>query len=62
MGARIVFIGDDFTGASDSLATYERAGMRARMVLGAAGKAEQRCLRLAIFPTVSPHTQNQGAA
>ena len=37
MGARIVFIGDDFTGASDSLATYERAGMRARMVLGAAG-------------------------
>jgi len=37
MGARIVFVGDDFTGASDSLATYERAGMRARMVLGDAG-------------------------
>ncbi|MCA0961984.1 four-carbon acid sugar kinase family protein [Salipiger bermudensis] len=37
MGARIVFIGDDFTGASDSLATYERAGMSTRMVLGDAG-------------------------
>ncbi|MBY6004943.1 four-carbon acid sugar kinase family protein [Salipiger bermudensis] len=34
MGARIVFIGDDFTGASDSLATYARSGLRTRMVLG----------------------------
>lgn len=34
MGARIVFVGDDFTGASDSLATYARAGLRTRMVVG----------------------------
>ncbi|WP_353476309.1 four-carbon acid sugar kinase family protein (plasmid) [Salipiger sp. H15] len=34
MGARIVFVGDDFTGASDSLATYASAGLRARMVVG----------------------------
>ncbi|MCT4373529.1 four-carbon acid sugar kinase family protein, partial [Yangia mangrovi] len=36
MGARIVFVGDDFTGASDSLATYARAGLRTRMVVGGA--------------------------
>lgn len=36
MGARIVFVGDDFTGASDSLATYARAGLRTRMVIGQA--------------------------
>ncbi|WP_226628057.1 four-carbon acid sugar kinase family protein [Alloyangia pacifica] len=36
MGADIVFVGDDFTGASDSLATYARAGLRARMVVGGA--------------------------
>lgn len=34
MGARIVFIGDDFTGASDSLAAYARRGLRARLVTG----------------------------
>ncbi len=34
MGARIVFIGDDFTGASDSLASYARRGLRTRLVTG----------------------------
>ena len=33
MGARIVFVGDDFTGASDSLATYTRGGLRTRMLM-----------------------------
>ncbi|WP_211099947.1 four-carbon acid sugar kinase family protein [Acuticoccus kandeliae] len=32
----VVFLGDDFTGASDSLATYARGGWRARLVLDAA--------------------------
>ncbi|MBY6049758.1 four-carbon acid sugar kinase family protein [Vannielia litorea] len=36
MGARIVFLGDDFTGASDSLATYARGGFTARLVTGEA--------------------------
>ncbi|WP_226575502.1 four-carbon acid sugar kinase family protein [Acuticoccus sediminis] len=31
--AGVVFLGDDFTGASDSLATYARGGWRARLVL-----------------------------
>ncbi|MCO6383876.1 four-carbon acid sugar kinase family protein [Oceanicola sp. 502str15] len=34
MGARIVFLGDDFTGASDSLATYARGGLATRLVTG----------------------------
>lgn len=33
MSGPVVFIGDDFTGASDSLATYARAGRSARLVL-----------------------------
>ena len=33
MAAEVVFIGDDFTGASDSLATYARTGWRSRLVL-----------------------------
>ena len=32
MGARLVFLGDDFTGASDSLATYARSGFATRLV------------------------------
>ena len=31
MGARVVFLGDDFTGASDSLSTYARNGWAARL-------------------------------
>ncbi len=34
MGAGIVFLGDDFTGASDSLATYARGGFATRLVTG----------------------------
>lgn len=40
MGARIVFIGDDFTGASDSLAAYARRGLRTRLVIGDAAQHE----------------------
>ncbi|MDK3074447.1 four-carbon acid sugar kinase family protein [Sedimentitalea sp. JM2-8] len=36
MGARIVFLGDDFTGASDSLATYARGGRATRLLTGEA--------------------------
>ncbi len=32
MGAEIVFLGDDFTGSSDSLAAYARRGLAARLV------------------------------
>ncbi len=35
--ADVVFIGDDFTGASDSLATYAKRGWRTRLVLNAKG-------------------------
>ncbi len=35
MSAEVVFLGDDFTGASDSLATYARYGWKTRMVLHA---------------------------
>lgn len=31
--AEVVFLGDDFTGASDSLATYAKGGWRSRLVL-----------------------------
>lgn len=42
MGAspRVVFIGDDFTGASDSLASYARGGWRSRLFLAAAQAAQ----------------------
>lgn len=33
MNTEVVFLGDDFTGASDSLATYARSGWRTRMLL-----------------------------
>jgi uncharacterized protein YgbK (DUF1537 family) len=48
MGARIVFIGDDFTGASDSLASYARRGLRTRLVTGdAAPRADLDVLGIA---------------
>ena len=33
MAARVVFLGDDFTGASDSLARYAQAGWRSRLLI-----------------------------
>jgi uncharacterized protein YgbK (DUF1537 family) len=39
MGAGIVFLGDDFTGASDSLATYAGRGLATRLVTGRAAPA-----------------------
>ncbi|WP_172327954.1 four-carbon acid sugar kinase family protein [Mangrovicoccus sp. HB161399] len=38
MAVQTVFLGDDFTGASDSLATYARAGLRARLDLSGAAQ------------------------
>lgn len=38
--AEVLFIGDDFTGASDSLGTYSRNGWRTRLILNEAGIAD----------------------
>jgi 3-oxoisoapionate kinase len=39
--AEVVFLGDDFTGASDSLATYAKGGWRTRLVLSEAGIVDE---------------------
>ncbi|ASM74907.1 MULTISPECIES: four-carbon acid sugar kinase family protein [Roseobacteraceae] len=38
--AEVVFLGDDFTGASDTLATYARKGWPARLVLNPSGATD----------------------
>lgn len=40
MGANLVFVGDDFTGASDSLATYATHGWRTRLLLSPSSATE----------------------
>lgn len=40
MAARVVFLGDDFTGASDSLARYAQAGWRSRLLIEPGRAAE----------------------
>ena len=39
-GPECIFIGDDFTGASDTLATFSRAGWRTRLFLKPPTRAE----------------------